>query len=284
MSLVELSSAAARRSADAAAISTADATPPAVAEVTPLSRRKELEVRGLVKSFPTRGRILAGVDFTLFHGQSVALIGANGTGKSTFLRCCLRLSVPDSGSVRLLDTELDRLGATALRKLRARVGFVFQRHNLVPRLSALTNVLQGAQARHAGPRYWLQSLAPRAIREAALHCLDQVGLADLAQQRADSLSGGQSQRVAIARMLMQEPELVFADEPVASLDPNAGEEVMELFVSLMRCRRTTLLFTSHNLAHTATYADRIVGLRNGKIALDEPAQRCELEELRQLYG
>lgn len=284
MSVAGLTATAARRSAGAADPPATVGTASPVPVVAALSRRKELVVRGLVKSFPARGPVLAGVDFALLHGQSVALIGANGTGKSTFLRCCLRLTEPDGGSVRLLDTELDGLGATALRKLRARVGFVFQRHNLVPRLSALSNVLHGAQARHAGPRYWLQGLAPRPMREAAMHCLDQVGLADLSRQRADSLSGGQSQRVAIARMLMQEPELVFADEPVASLDPSAGEEVMELFIDLMRRQRTTLLFTSHNLAHTVTYADRIVGLRDGKVAMDEPAHRCDIDGLRHLYG
>jgi phosphonate transport system ATP-binding protein len=224
------------------------------------------------------------VDFALRHGQSVALIGANGTGKSTLLRCCLRLIEPDAGNIRLFDTELNGLGGWALRRARARVGFVFQRHNLVPRLSALSNVLHGAQARRSGPRVWLQSLAPRALREQALHCLEQVGLADLARQRADSLSGGQSQRVAIARVLMQEPELVLADEPVASLDPGAGEEVMRLFIDLMRRRRTTLLFTSHNLEHTLIYSDRIVALRGGKVALDEPARACDLAGLRQLYG
>jgi phosphonate transport system ATP-binding protein len=255
---------------------------PAAASAT--APREELIVRHLAKSFPARGPVLTGVDFTLLHGQSVALIGANGTGKSTLLRCCLRLVEPDSGSVRLLGTEINGLKPTPLRRLRARVGFVFQRHNLVPRLCALSNVLHGAQAGHAGPRYWLQSLAPRSVRAAAMHCLDQVGLADLASQRADSLSGGQSQRVAIARMLMQEPELVLADEPVASLDPNAGEEVMRLFIDLMRRQRTTLLFTSHNLEHTVTYADRIIGLRGGRVALDEPVQRCEIEGLRQLYG
>jgi len=284
MSAAGITATAARRSPDAAAPPATVGTAAPAPVVTALSRRKELVVRGLVKGFPARGPVLMGVDFALLHGQSVALIGANGTGKSTFLRCCLRLTEPDSGSVRLLDTELNGLGATALRRLRARVGFVFQRHNLVPRLSALSNVLHGAQARHAGPRYWLHGLAPQSMREAAMHCLDQVGLADLARQRADSLSGGQSQRVAIARMLMQEPELVFADEPVASLDPSAGEEVMELFIDLMRRRRTTLLFTSHNLAHTVTYADRIVGLRDGRVALDESAHRCDIDGLRHLYG
>ncbi len=276
MAVAQLAPAAARRRADAAAA-------PA-AQVTALSGTIDLVLSGLLKSFPGRGKVLDGVDLCLERGHSVALIGANGAGKSTLLRCCLRLIEPDAGTIRVFDTEVTPLGRSALRALRARVGFVFQRHNLVPRLSALSNVLHGAQALHSGPRYWLHGLAPRPVREAALHCLDLVGLADLARQRADSLSGGQSQRVAIARVLMQEPELVMADEPVASLDPSAGEEVMELFMDLMRRRRMTLLFTSHNLEHAVTYADRIVGLREGKVALDDAACSCEFESLRTLYA
>lgn len=242
-----------------------------------------LAVEGLVKRFPGRGPVLDGVSLSLRQGERLALIGGNGAGKSTLLRCCLGLIEPDGGQVRLLGTGLRGLPPGALRRLRARVGFVFQRHNLVPRLSALSNVLHGAQARRAGPRCWTQVLAPRCLREEAMHCLDLVGLAAFAGQRADRLSGGQSQRVAIARVLMQAPELVIADEPVASLDPSAGEDVMELFVALMAARRMTLLFTSHNLQHMATYADRIVGLRGGKVVLDEAAGSSQATSLRSLY-
>lgn len=253
--------------------------PAAVAGAGPAA----LAVDGLVKRFPGRGAILDGVDLRLRDGERLALIGGNGAGKSTLLRCCLRLIEPDAGDVRLLGSELRGLRAGALRRVRARVGFVFQRHNLVPRLSALSNVVHGAQARRAGPRGWIQALAPRRLREEAMHCLDQVGLAPLARQRADRLSGGQSQRVAIARMLMQVPDLVIADEPVASLDPSAGEEVMELFVRLMAERHVTLLFTSHNLQHTVTYADRVVGLRGGRVVLDVAADRCDAAALKALY-
>lgn len=243
----------------------------------------DLAVSGLRKAF-NGVEVLKGVSFDLARGQSVALLGANGSGKSTLLRCCLRLLEPDGGEVRLLDEDLVRLAPAALRRARARVGFVFQRHNLVPRLSALTNVLHGVQARRGGPRAWFQSLARRADREEALHCLGMVGLADHAAKRADTLSGGQSQRVAIARALMQRPRIVFADEPVASLDPAAGEEVMELFVRLLRDEGVTLLFTSHHLHHALDYGDRLIALSDGVKVMDAPAAGQSVAALKSLYA
>jgi phosphonate transport system ATP-binding protein len=223
------------------------------------------------------------VEFIVPAGQSVALIGANGAGKSTLLRCCLRLIEPDAGDVRLLGHDVMSLNAADLRRLRAEIGFVFQKHNLVPRLSALTNVLHGSLPRSTLARSWFQSFAPRALRDEALSCLERVGLAAIAGRRADRLSGGQSQRVAIARALMQRPRLMVADEPVASLDPSAGEEVMRLFIDLIRNQGLTLLFTSHDLSHAIAYADRVIALRRGSIVLDAPSVELDAATLRALY-
>ncbi|WP_299620011.1 phosphonate ABC transporter ATP-binding protein [Pelagibius sp.] len=242
----------------------------------------DIRIADLRKSFGTH-QVLKGIGLEIGRGQSVALLGANGSGKSTLLRCCLRLLEPDGGQVRLLDQEMTALGGGALRRLRAQVGFVFQRHNLVPRLSALSNVLHGVQARRGGPQSWFQSLARKEDREEALHCLERVGLADQAGKRADQLSGGQSQRVAIARALMQRPRMVFADEPVASLDPAAGEEVMDLFVGLMRDQGLTVFFTSHHLRHALGYADRLIALRGGCKVLDGAAAEQDMEALKAIY-
>jgi phosphonate transport system ATP-binding protein len=244
--------------------------------------RHDLEVRGLVKRFGSAPPILDGVDLRVPHGQSLALLGSNGAGKSTLLRCCLRL-VESEGEVRVLGQDVRALGRRQLRALRSRVGFVFQRHNLVPRLSALTNVLHGAQSRRHGPRAWFQGLAPRELREEAMRCLELVGLGHMAGQRADRLSGGQSQRVAIARMLMQRPDFVIADEPVASLDPAAGEEVMRLLVRLLRERDLTLIFISHDLRHAVEFADRVIGLRGGRIELDGAAAEQDPGRLAEIY-
>jgi len=249
----------------------------------PASDACPLAVSGLAKSFGAK-RILSGVDLSVRSGEAVALIGSNGAGKSTLLRCCLRLVEPDEGRVDILGERVTGAGDRVLRGVRARVGFVFQRHNLVPRLSVLTNVIHGAQARRRGPRLWFHWLAPRREREEAMHCLERVGLADLAGCRCDTLSGGQSQRVAIARALMQRPRVMFADEPVASLDPQAGEEVMELFLELIRREGLTLFYTSHHLEQALVYSDRVMGLRAGKLELDAPSNTLEAESLRGIYA
>ncbi len=241
-----------------------------------------LAVAGLRKSFTDR-EILCGLDFTLAPGQSTALIGANGSGKSTLLRCLVRLVEPTSGQITMLGREVTRLTPRDLRRFRAQVGIVWQRHNLVPRLSALSNVIHGVQARMSGPRAWFQSLAPSDVRAEAMACLDRVGLADRASARVDSLSGGQQQRVAIARMLMQRPAFILADEPDASLDPQTGQEVMELLLGLVRQDGLSLLVISHRLEHTLAYSDRILGLQQGRIALDIPTDRADAAALRRFF-
>jgi phosphonate transport system ATP-binding protein len=241
-----------------------------------------LAVSDLTKSFAGRD-ILKGVSFALAPGQSTALIGANGSGKSTLLRCLVRLVEPDAGRVRMLGQEVNALPPAALRRFRARVGIVWQKHNLVPRLSALSNVVHGVQARMSGPRAWAQALAPAAVRAEAMACLARVGLADRALARVDSLSGGQQQRVAIARMLMQRPEFILADEPDASLDPQTGQEVMELLLGLVRQDGLSLLVISHRMEHTLAYSDRILGLAQRQIALDRPTQGCEADLLRRFF-
>lgn len=239
-------------------------------------------ISGLAKSFGTR-RIIERLDLTIPQGESLALIGANGTGKSTLLRMIVRLAEADAGTISVLGDEVGSLRGAALKRFRARVGVVFQKHNLVSRLSALSNVVHGVQSRRSGPRTWAQALAPAEIRDEAMECLAAVGLADKAMQRADSLSGGQSQRVAIARMLMQRPQIVLADEPDASLDPRAGREVMELLFRLTRDKGLTLVFVSHHMAHARRFSDRIVGLGHGGIALDRRALHCNEAELAAFF-
>lgn len=263
------------------------ATPSAGAETRPDA---VWSVGDLVVGFGSGAPVLNGCSVTVGQGECVALIGANGAGKSTLLRASMRLVEPSAGTISIFGTDLTTLSKAQLRRFRARVGFVFQRHNLVPRFSALTNVVHGAlgrrgtiEERFVRFRLWHQALAPDAVRKEALAALDRVGLAHKALARAATLSGGQSQRVAIARTLMQRPKLMLADEPVASLDPKAGDEVMSLFVRLVREEAQTLLFTSHHMEHVLAYADRVIGLDGGTIVLDAPVSRLSHSDLAAFF-
>lgn len=242
----------------------------------------DVSVRGMTKTFGDAD-IFADVNFRLVRGESVALVGANGTGKSTLLRCILGLIPASGGTVEVLGHSVTSARPAHLRTLRAKTGLVAQKHNLVPRLSVLSNVIHGLLGQHHGPRYWSQSLAPAEARAAAMEALDRVGLAHLAARRADRLSGGQSQRVAIARALVSRPRLLIADEPCASLDPAAGEEVMELFFDLVREQGVTVIFTSHHIDHALSYGDRVIGLAGGRLALDAMASSLDTTDLRGLY-
>lgn len=228
-------------------------------------------------------RIFSGVSFRLARGEAVALVGANGTGKSTMLRCLMGLIPVTEGKVVLLDHDTTTLQGKAMRQLRARIGLVSQKHNLVPRLSVLSNVCHGLLGRHPGVRHWSHALAPETSRDAAMAALEKVGLGGFALRRADRLSGGQSQRVAIARAIVGKPEILIADEPCASLDPAAGEDVMDLFFQLARDEGVTVVFTSHNIAHALRYGDRVLGLANGALQLDATAASLNASDLRGLY-
>ncbi len=227
--------------------------------------------------------IFADVNFRLAQAEAVALVGANGVGKSTLLRCIMGVIPLSAGDVTMLGTETTNLRGAAHRRLRSRIGFVAQKHNLVPRLSVISNVIHGLLGQRGGMRHWSHTLAPAASRAAALEALDRVGLAHLAERRADRLSGGQSQRVAIARAIVAQPEVLFADEPCASLDPAAGEDVMDLFMQLARERHVTVVFTSHNIEHALRYGDRVLGLADGRLKLDATAASLRPGDLRGLY-
>lgn len=244
----------------------------------------EIAARGLTVSYRQRGTVFSGIDFDIRRGERVALVGSNGAGKSTLMKTLLGFVVPTSGTIEVFGENIGAMPPKKQRDLRASIGFVAQKHNLVPRLSVLSNVIHGTLGARSGPRGWLHSLAPRDIRARALHALDQVGLADLALRRADCLSGGQSQRVAIARALVCEPRLIFADEPVASLDPAAGEDVMQVFESVTRAAGATLVFTTHNLDHATRYAGRVLGLKGGGMAVDAATDALPAGGLIGLYS
>lgn len=248
-----------------------------------LSTTQQLQVSSLSKGFAGRGEILHDVSFSVINSEAVVLIGGNGSGKSTLLRCCLRLIEPDQGTVSILSEDITSLNQRQLRLLRSRVGFIFQHHNLVPRLSVMTNVLHGALGRVSGFRSLSHTVAPSSLREEAMECLDKVGLSHVAGSRADELSGGESQRVAIARALMQRPTFMMADEPVASLDPKVGREIMELFLSLNEEEGITFLYVSHDLDHALDYSKRILALKKGDLVINCQTAGLQKKDLHEVY-
>ena len=247
------------------------------------SDRPILQARGIEKRFDGKP-VLRGVDLSLAEGEVTVLLGANGGGKSTLIRCLTGLLAPDDGTVQLGETRIDRLRGGARRRARRRMAMVFQHFNLIENVSVFQNVLNGAMGRV--PFGLLGVLAPLAsaeLRERAMACLARVGLAEQAARPARTLSGGQQQRVALARALMQEAEILIADEPVASLDPQAGERVMELLVGIAREQGLTVLVSLHQLALAERFGDRLVGLKDGQVAFDSRQGAVGRATLESLY-
>lgn len=226
---------------------------------------------------------LQDVSLTVERGEIVVLLGLSGSGKSTLLRHLDGLEVPTSGTVEVLGQQVPSLRGRRLRTLRSQVGFIFQQFELVGSLTVLENVLTGALAGLRGPRLGLWSYG-RSQKFRALGHLDRVGLLDRAYQRADTLSGGQQQRVAIARALMQNPEVLLADEPVASLDPESSTHVMALIREIAADERLTVVCSLHQVDLAISWADRIVGLRHGKVVLDLPTQGLSKDQVMEIYG
>lgn len=243
-----------------------------------------LEVNQLSKIYSTgETKAIDDVSFKVEPGEGVMLLGHNGSGKSTLFRCITGFEKPSSGSILLNDIDITKLSRSKLRPVRKKVGMVFQNFNLTNNLSVFQNVLFGALG-HTKTSF--QTFAPFAsndLREQAMACLDRVGLAHLARRRTDQLSGGQQQRAAIARMLMQEPEIVLADEPIASLDPKAGREVMDLLWEIVSERGLAVICILHQMDIILEYGDRVIALKDGHLVLDEGAGTLDRPTLESLY-
>lgn len=231
---------------------------------------------------------LQGVDLTIEEGEMVALIGPSGSGKSTLLRHLSGLTLADKYSdskVEVLGKNIQYKGALAkgIRQSRAQIGNIFQQFNLILRLSVLTNVLIGNLSRVPSYRSLLGIFTP-AEKQAALAALARVGLEDYSQHKASDLSGGQQQRVAIARALLQKAQVILADEPIASLDPEASRQVMETLKAINEQDGITVVVTLHQVDYAQKYCQRAVALQAGKLFFDKPIQQIDSTELNQLYG
>lgn len=241
-----------------------------------------LEVAGLTRRFGSTAAV-DGVSLRVPAGQMVGVIGRSGAGKSTLLRMVNRLLEPSSGTIRLGSTDVTALRGKALRDWRTSCAMIFQQFNLVPRLDVLTNVLIGRLNRRPGLSSLL-GLFGAEERAMALDALDRFDLAGAALQRAGTLSGGQQQRVAICRALLQEPRMVLADEPIASLDPRNARLVMDALHRINRENGLTVLVNLHHLDTARAYCDRIVALAAGKVVFDGTSAELTTERVREIYG
>ena len=248
------------------------------ADLPPVLRAEDVHVR-----FEPL-HVLRGVSFDLARGEGAVLLGANGCGKSTLLRALNGLEAVESGRIALNGAVITGAQSRVLRAARRQMGYVFQQFNLVPQLSAHQNVLFGAMGqRPFGVLGVTNAFARAEDRERAMNCLDRVGLADRATHRPAELSGGQQQRVAIARMLMQAPQVVIADEPIASLDPKAGREVLELLWRIVEEEGLSLLCTLHQLDLAQEFGKRIIGMKAGRVVIDAATAGIARADLDALY-
>jgi phosphonate transport system ATP-binding protein len=232
-------------------------------------------------------RALDDVSLTVEQGEMVALIGPSGSGKSTLLRVAAGLQPADakSGPVAVLGQTMQSRGKVAgrVRKNRVRLGFIFQQFNLVGRLSLFSNVMLGALGRLPVWRGAL-GLFPDSVKQAAMDALERVGMEEFAGRRASNLSGGQQQRGAIARALVQGAKVLFADEPIASLDPVSARKVMELLRELNTQDGLSVVVTLHQVDYARRFCDRTVALNKGRIVYDGPSGGLDRDKLVEIYG
>ncbi len=237
-----------------------------------------LEIQQLCQSYNGSTPVLRGVSFKVEQGEFVGIIGLSGSGKSTLLRCINRLVEAGAGEIKMprglltgapngAPIDLSKLDSADLRRVRCKIGMIFQQFNLAKRLSVLENVLAGGLGYQPALRSALR-IFTRDERRLALTNLKRVGLLEHAYRRADELSGGEQQRVAIARTLMQRPALILADEPVSSLDPKLSRVVLDILKRVCREDGITALVSLHTLELTREYADRVVGLKQGEVVFD----------------
>jgi phosphonate transport system ATP-binding protein len=242
-----------------------------------------LAVRNLTKIYEGGVLALNRVSFQVPEGQFLAIIGLSGSGKSTLLRCINRLIEPTEGQVIWNGVDVTAASPQELRLIRRKIGMVFQNFNLVYRSKVITNVLSGRLG-YINPAWSLLNRFSKEDVQKALRQLERVGIADKAYQRADELSGGQQQRVGIARALMQDPEMILADEPVASLDPVLAHSIMRYLEQVNKEDGVTILCSLHFLDLVHRYADRVIALNNGNLVFEGLPQEIDDQKFKEIYG
>lgn len=242
-----------------------------------------LIIENLTKVYDNGFVALRNLNLEVPDGQFLSIIGLSGSGKSTLLRCINRLVDPTEGRILWNGIDITRATDDEIHQIRRRIGMIFQQFNLVKRSSVMTNVMAGRLG-YINPLYSLINYFPKQEKERAFAALKRVGIADKAFNRASALSGGQQQRVGIARTLMQEPEMLLADEPVASLDPATSHSVMKYLQLLNQEDGITVLCSLHFLSLARTYSDRVIALKDGRLEFDGLPKDIDNDRFRMIYG
>jgi phosphonate transport system ATP-binding protein len=242
-----------------------------------------LKVENLTKTFPNGTQALKDVSFEVADGQFLAVIGLSGSGKSTLLRCINRLIEPTSGKIYWNGVDVTAAQGADIRKIRRQIGMIFQQFNLVKRSSVYTNVLTGRLG-YVNTFSSLVHIFSGNDHSKAIASLERVGLAEKAHVRADSLSGGQQQRVGIARALMQDPKLILADEPVASLDPVLAHSILKYLEQLNKELGITILCSLHFLDLVHRYATRAIALKDGMLVFEGLPKEIDDAQFKAIYG
>jgi len=242
-----------------------------------------IQFKNVVKTYPGGVQALKGINLTIEQGEFVAIIGLSGAGKSTLIRSINQMHQITGGELIVDGQDVSKLSGEALRRFRRNIGMVFQSFNLVKRTTVIKNVLA---ARVADMPLWKSMLGvySKSDKILALEALDKVGILEKAYVRADMLSGGQQQRVALARCLAQKPQIILADEPVASLDPLTSQQVMEDFVKINRDLNITVIANMHHVDIATKYSKRIIGIKAGEIVFDGPSSKLTNDHLTEIYG
>jgi phosphonate transport system ATP-binding protein len=253
------------------------------------TNKRQLEIAGLGKIYPGGTEALRDVNLNVDHGEIIAVVGLSGAGKSTLLRCINRLVDPTSGSIKYFPSngkppfEVTKLKGNDLRQYRSDVGMIFQHFNIVPRLTVLLNVLAGRLSQ-VGTASSILHKFPDSDIDNAMTALKRVGIVDKAYNRAGELSGGQMQRVGIARALVQEPEILLADEPVASLDPATSADILDYLRAICTEDGLTLVINLHSIDMVRKFTRRAIGFLGGRKVFDDMADNLGREQYREIYG
>lgn len=240
-----------------------------------------LEIKNLTVEYGNF-RAIDNVSFTVKDGEFVAVIGSSGGGKSSLMKAINLLVKPKSGSIKIDGEEMTELSSRKLRMKRRKIGFVFQDYNLIDRLSVIENVLTGRLGYKSSLKSLLGIFSKEEYKNAE-KALEKVGLSEKLFVRGDELSGGQKQRVAIAKALVQEPKIILADEPVASLDVNSSKIIMEYFKEINRVQGITVIINIHDVNIALKYADRVIALKKGKIVFDGKGSEITDDVLKRVY-